>query len=58
MPRGTWVLRPGVVDVVVLPPVSVKGWEPSTMAPRIEEVRQQFIATLESWPGEAAEVTT
>lgn len=50
MPRGTWIMRPGLVDVAVLPPISVKGWTLKTMEARIEAVRQQFIATLDNWP--------
>jgi 1-acyl-sn-glycerol-3-phosphate acyltransferase len=50
LPRGTWILRPGVVDVCVLPAIPVKDWTVKTMDAHIEEVRQQFITTLENWP--------
>jgi putative phosphoserine phosphatase/1-acylglycerol-3-phosphate O-acyltransferase len=43
-------LRPGVIDVVVLPPISVADWKLSELAERIEEVRQRVIHTLARWP--------
>lgn len=44
------LLRPGVVDVVVLPPISVADWRLEELAKRIEEVRQRVIDTLTNWP--------
>ncbi|MEO6092596.1 MAG: HAD-IB family hydrolase [Novosphingobium sp.] len=48
--RDQGAMRPGTVDVTVLPPVSVDDWTPENMAAKIEEVRQSFIATLNDWP--------
>ena len=46
-------MRPGTVDVAVLPPVSVADWTPANMPAKIEEVRQMFIATLGDFPAPA-----
>ena len=48
--RSQGAMRPGTVDVAVLPPVSVADWTKDNMAEKIEEVRQQFISTLNDWP--------
>jgi putative phosphoserine phosphatase/1-acylglycerol-3-phosphate O-acyltransferase len=50
-PRNATVIRPGTVDVAVLPPISVERWKVADLAERIEAVRQQFLDTLEDWPG-------
>lgn len=44
-------LRPGTVDVIVLPPVDVSDWTVEELPERIAEVRQSYLDTLESWPG-------
>jgi putative phosphoserine phosphatase/1-acylglycerol-3-phosphate O-acyltransferase len=43
-------LRPGTVDVAVLPPVPTAGWTLADLPQRIEEVRAMFLATLADWP--------
>jgi putative phosphoserine phosphatase/1-acylglycerol-3-phosphate O-acyltransferase len=43
-------MRPGIVDVAVLPPVSVDGWSKRDLERRIGEVRESFVRTLEHWP--------
>lgn len=43
-------MRPGIVDVAVLPPVSVEGWDPRNLGDKVEEVRQMYISALETWP--------
>jgi putative phosphoserine phosphatase/1-acylglycerol-3-phosphate O-acyltransferase len=48
--RGSLVIRPGTVDVAVLPPVSTRGWKVSQLDERIASVRDQFEQTLENWP--------
>jgi putative phosphoserine phosphatase/1-acylglycerol-3-phosphate O-acyltransferase len=50
-PRSSTVMRPGTVDVAVLPPVSVEGWTLRNLESRIAGVRQMFVDTLEDWPG-------
>jgi putative phosphoserine phosphatase / 1-acylglycerol-3-phosphate O-acyltransferase len=44
------LIRPGTVDVAVLPPVPVAGWTAADLEERIAEVRQQFVDTLADWP--------
>jgi putative phosphoserine phosphatase/1-acylglycerol-3-phosphate O-acyltransferase len=43
-------MRPGVVDVAVLPPIPVTGWTPRDLDRRIAGVRQLFVDTLADWP--------
>jgi len=50
MPRGEQLIRAGRVEVVVLPPIDVKRW-PQNFTRRVERVRQQFLDTLDDWPG-------
>jgi len=45
-------LHPGMVDIAVLPPISVKDWTLDDLDEKIEGVRQQFIETLHDWPTE------
>jgi HAD superfamily hydrolase (TIGR01490 family) len=55
--RNSMVVRPGTVDVAVLPPVSTRGWTVATLPTRVAEMERRFAATLESWPGEPARVS-
>jgi putative phosphoserine phosphatase/1-acylglycerol-3-phosphate O-acyltransferase len=48
--RGSLLVRPGTVDVAVLPPVDTAGWRREDVDDHAEEVRRQFLETLESWP--------
>jgi putative phosphoserine phosphatase/1-acylglycerol-3-phosphate O-acyltransferase len=48
--RASGTMRPGTVDVVVLPPVQVEGWTQRDLGRRIAAVRQSFVDTLEHWP--------
>ena len=50
LPRGQAVVRPGVVDVCVLPPISTEGWVRDQLDTHVAEVREQFERTLEDWP--------
>jgi putative phosphoserine phosphatase/1-acylglycerol-3-phosphate O-acyltransferase len=43
-------LRPGTVDVAVLPPISVKEWTLDDLEKRIEEVHRLYEGTLADWP--------
>jgi hypothetical protein len=42
--------NPGTVDIVVLPPISVKTWMLKDLPKRIAEVRQIYVDTLNDWP--------
>ncbi|MFD4433034.1 HAD-IB family hydrolase [Nocardia sp. NPDC058497] len=48
--RDSPIARPGVVDVAVLPPIDVSGWDPADMDDEVEQVRQLFENTLLDWP--------
>jgi putative phosphoserine phosphatase/1-acylglycerol-3-phosphate O-acyltransferase len=48
--RGAQVIRPGVVEAVVLPPVSTTDWAPETVAEHRDEVRALMQAQLDRWP--------
>jgi putative phosphoserine phosphatase/1-acylglycerol-3-phosphate O-acyltransferase len=49
--RDSGVMRPAVVDVAVLPPLSVAGWTLEDLDARIAGVRKLFVETLADWPG-------
>ncbi len=44
------VVRPGTVQVRVLPPVSTRGWSAEELDAHVAEVRQMFVETLATWP--------
>jgi putative phosphoserine phosphatase/1-acylglycerol-3-phosphate O-acyltransferase len=48
--RGSVLIRPGTVDVAVLPPIPTDDWTVEELGERIGEVRDQFLETLERWP--------
>jgi putative phosphoserine phosphatase / 1-acylglycerol-3-phosphate O-acyltransferase len=49
-PRDAVFMRPGTVDVAVLPPISTADWSREDLDERIEAVRDLYVATLEDWP--------
>jgi putative phosphoserine phosphatase/1-acylglycerol-3-phosphate O-acyltransferase len=48
--RGAQTIRPGVIEVVVLPPVSTTGWQVDSLDEHVGHVRDQFVETLAHWP--------
>jgi putative phosphoserine phosphatase / 1-acylglycerol-3-phosphate O-acyltransferase len=48
--RNSATLRPGTVDIAVLPPVSVQDWTVQDLPERIEQVRARYLAMLADWP--------
>ena len=48
--RGSLLIRPGTVDVAVLPPIPTTDWEVDDLDERIDDVRARFLETLEEWP--------
>ena len=50
--RGSQVLRPGTIEVCVLPPVDTSEWQRETMIDHVAEVRGMFLDTLANWPTE------
>lgn len=57
MPPHTLVVKSGTVDVAVLPPISVSGWNHDNMNEKIDEVRNQFLDVLRRWPKSEADLT-
>ncbi|AXQ31834.1 1-acylglycerol-3-phosphate O-acyltransferase [Solimonas sp. K1W22B-7] len=47
--NGLW-MRPGTIDIAVLPPLSVSGWKLADLDRKVEEARQLFVDTLAQWP--------
>lgn len=54
MGRNDQTMRPGTVQVALLPPVDVSKWKLSELNERIAEVRQMYIDTLDNWPTESS----
>lgn len=52
--RGAQVVRPGVIEVVVLPPVPTTGWSAETVADHRDEVRAMMLEVLSNWPSREA----
>jgi putative phosphoserine phosphatase/1-acylglycerol-3-phosphate O-acyltransferase len=50
MGRNDQTMRPGRVEVAVLPAIEVSRWKKKDIDTRVEEVRQLFVDTLEHWP--------
>jgi putative phosphoserine phosphatase/1-acylglycerol-3-phosphate O-acyltransferase len=48
--RGSQTLRPGRIEVVVLPPVDTSAWSADTVSDHVAEVRGMFLDTLNHWP--------
>ncbi len=48
--RNAMVARPGTVDVAILDPIDVSGWDPGDMDAEVAQVRQLFVDTLLDWP--------
>ncbi len=48
--RGSQTLRPGRIEVAVLPPVDTSEWSAETVSDHVREVRGMFLDTLDRWP--------
>lgn len=46
MPRGSNLIKPSIVEVVVLDPISTNGWKKETLDKNVEKVRAQFLQVL------------
>jgi putative phosphoserine phosphatase/1-acylglycerol-3-phosphate O-acyltransferase len=49
--RSAQTIRPGTVDVIVLPPIDTHGWRVETLDGHVRDVRELFVRTLDDWPG-------
>jgi len=54
MARGARTIRPGTVEVVVHPPISVAGWSTQTLDEKVTEVRALYLQTLDQLPAAPA----
>jgi putative phosphoserine phosphatase/1-acylglycerol-3-phosphate O-acyltransferase len=50
--RAARVLRPGTIQVAVLPPVPTTDWRVSELGERVAGVRDDMLRTLRAWPGD------
>jgi putative phosphoserine phosphatase / 1-acylglycerol-3-phosphate O-acyltransferase len=48
--RDSSTFNPGLVDVVVYPPIPVDDWTHDNLSERIAEVRDLYLETLKDWP--------
>ncbi|HVS41505.1 MAG TPA: 1-acylglycerol-3-phosphate O-acyltransferase, partial [Candidatus Dormibacteraeota bacterium] len=48
--RGSFLIRPGTVEVTVLPPVPTRGWRAEDVGRHAAEMEQRFRDTLDDWP--------
>ncbi|GAA4660463.1 HAD-IB family hydrolase [Gordonia humi] len=48
--RGAQLIKPGTVEVRVLPPIDTSSWVPEKAGEYAEQVRQQFLDALVDWP--------
>ncbi len=46
LPKGALVVRPAVIEAVVLPPVDTSSWTLGTLDEKIAEIRQRYIEVL------------
>jgi putative phosphoserine phosphatase/1-acylglycerol-3-phosphate O-acyltransferase len=47
--RNSFWLRPGRIDVRVLPPIPTRDWRAGTVGEHAAEVRELFVRTLAEW---------
>lgn len=48
--RNSMIARKGTVDIAILDPIDVSGWDANDLDDRVEAVRQLYLATLLDWP--------
>ena len=46
MPKHAFVVRPAIVEAVVLPPIPTDGWTTENLAQHMAEVREQYLKML------------
>jgi len=52
--RDSRFMRPGKVDVLVLPPIDVPGWKLGGLGRCIETVRRLYVDALRAWPARSS----
>src|SRR5204863_9659181 len=50
--RDSLTIKPGTVQVAVLPPIDVSAWPADQIRNKTREVQELFADTLAHWPGE------
>ena len=50
MTPHSYVINPGTVDVVVLPPIDTSDWTTQTVGRHRDAVREMYVQTLANWP--------
>ncbi len=48
--RNASTIRPGSVQIAVLPPIPTNDWTLDTLDAHVRDVRQRYLATLADWP--------
>jgi len=51
--RRSMIINPGTVQVAVLDPIPTVNWSADTIDVHVEQVRELFATTLDTWPGGA-----
>ena len=51
--RGSFLIRPGTIDVAVLDPIDTGDWKVGELDERIAAVRERYVDVLEHWPRRA-----
>lgn len=54
--RGSQIIRPGRVEVAVLPPIDTSEWTVETISDHVDDVRSLFLDTLAHWPARNREL--
>lgn len=49
--RGSQTVRPGKIEVVVLPPFHTADWRVRDINKQVDEIRNAYLHTLSHWPG-------
>lgn len=56
--RNAVVMRPGTVQVSILPPIDVSSWSRENLDAHVEDVQALYRSTLEDWPVNVRQVKT
>ena len=48
--RGSFLVRPGTVDVTVLPPIPTRGWRVEDIPRHVADLERRYRETLDDWP--------
>jgi putative phosphoserine phosphatase/1-acylglycerol-3-phosphate O-acyltransferase len=46
LPKGAVIVRPAVVEAVVLPPIDTSSWTLDTLEDHISGIRRRYVAVL------------